>query len=654
MASTATLANLLRQGTIDDHEELLKAANATLKTSKSDQEAQHVKLVALLKLDRFDEALHLLDNAGEGLKSKAKLEHAYALYKTGKPEEAARIAQQGSDRGSRHVEAQATYRAEDFKRSAELYSALSDEQGQVTNEDVDLRINLSAVNAQLEWSQLGHLAKSRKPNRQDLEAFETAYNAACGCIGRGELGQAEVLLKRSKDLCNALDDLSDEEKHAELLPIIVQQVYVLASMGRHEDAQQLSKTINPAELSDVTLKGIAHINKLVTSPSGNPFVLQRHLQTASKDAETDKPFGFQTRAMHKNVSGIALSAQKYDGTAKSMNALTREKPSPTLDSLSNSASVLNIAAHTRNTTGKEALKLVLPQLSKRPKDVGLVLVAVQLYCLTGNKDAATSLLQNFLERLSSSTTSADQDVRYAPGLVATMVSLYTTRGQTSHARSELMKAANHWRKKTNSAQSQLTPSIVNLLKATGAALLSSASEEDIKLAESIFKDLKAYDSSDPYIAAGLIASSSAAIPESQLSNLTSIDRLTSTISATDLEEAGIARPPKAPGASSAAPKRAAEPSKVEKAAKKPKPSKLPKDYDENKKPDPERWLPLRDRSGYRPKGKKGKQRSNMLAQGAVEEVSRPGTPGTPVEKAAGGGGGGKQTQKKKKGKGNKW
>ena len=36
-----------------------------------------------------------------------------------------------------------------------------------------------------------------KAEREDLEAFETAYNAACISIARGELGQAEVLLKRA-------------------------------------------------------------------------------------------------------------------------------------------------------------------------------------------------------------------------------------------------------------------------------------------------------------------------------------------------------------------------------------------------------------------------------------------------------------------------
>lgn len=38
----------------------------------------------------------------------------------------------------------------------------------------------------------------KKAGREDLEAFETAYNAACASIARGELGQGEVLLKRAK------------------------------------------------------------------------------------------------------------------------------------------------------------------------------------------------------------------------------------------------------------------------------------------------------------------------------------------------------------------------------------------------------------------------------------------------------------------------
>jgi len=199
MASLLSLSSLLGQSTINDHEEVLKAANVALQKSGKDIEAQHVKVVALLKLDRFDEALRALEHGGDKLKERARLEYAYALYKAGKPVDAARIAKgDGQARGVRHVEAQASYRSEDFARAATLFKELAAEGANVDNEEMDLRINNGAVNAQLEWAGRGDLVQNKKPGREDLEAFETAYNAACGSIARDELGQAEVLLRRSK------------------------------------------------------------------------------------------------------------------------------------------------------------------------------------------------------------------------------------------------------------------------------------------------------------------------------------------------------------------------------------------------------------------------------------------------------------------------
>jgi signal recognition particle subunit SRP72 len=62
----------------------------------------------------------------------------------------------------------------------------------------DLRINRGAVDAQLQWTGNHDEVHNKRHGREDLEAFETTYNAACGSIARGELGQAEVLLKRAK------------------------------------------------------------------------------------------------------------------------------------------------------------------------------------------------------------------------------------------------------------------------------------------------------------------------------------------------------------------------------------------------------------------------------------------------------------------------
>lgn len=101
------LSTLLHRSTLDDHEEVLKACNVNLKKSKTDVPTQHIKIVALLKLDRYDEAARLFEEAGDELKGKAKLEYAYTLYKVGRLQEAAKLASQiEGQRAARHVEAQ--------------------------------------------------------------------------------------------------------------------------------------------------------------------------------------------------------------------------------------------------------------------------------------------------------------------------------------------------------------------------------------------------------------------------------------------------------------------------------------------------------------------------------------------------------------------
>lgn len=103
-----SLSALLQRATIDDDEVVLRTCNAVLAKSTGDQEAQHVKVVALLNLDRFEDTLRVLEEGGDALKARASLEFAYALYKVGRLEEAVEIAAKtSSGRGAKHVEAQA-------------------------------------------------------------------------------------------------------------------------------------------------------------------------------------------------------------------------------------------------------------------------------------------------------------------------------------------------------------------------------------------------------------------------------------------------------------------------------------------------------------------------------------------------------------------
>ena len=289
---------------------------------------------------------------------------------------------------------------------------------------------------------------------------------------------------------------------------------------------------------------------------------------------------------------------------------------------------------------KLGLKKIIPLLEKRPYDVGLAMTVVQLYILTNNHSTASAILEALLKQLDASISPVDQDVRFAPGLIATLVSLYSVQGRKSQLKTELAKAASYWRHKSKPPTS--------LLQAAGLALLQSKKADDQASARDIFSVLYDQESTSKFATAGYVAahamSSSSLSKEADVLSPTS--RLVAGIDVGTLEAAGVPVP--LPSIDAASRKRALD-EKPKPAKKRFRLSKLPKDYDVNKTPDPERWLPLRERSNYRPKGKKGRQKVAALTQGGVEKGGDVGASGgsKPSDGVIKAPGGGKVKNKKK-------
>ncbi|KAI2619127.1 hypothetical protein GGS26DRAFT_595607 [Hypomontagnella submonticulosa] len=647
----AALTSLLRSSSIQDHDEILKAANAAIKASKHDIHAQRTRVVALLKLDRFDDALRAIAEGGDSLETQCLFEKSYALYKSGRLEDAEKTleAASGSSKSSRafrHLAAQVAYRAEKFSDAASAYRRLSQAPGSLPGEENDLKINLLATSAQLEWNGQGHLLREeeRQSSRDHLEAFETAYNAACTCIARGDFTRASVFLKRAQDLCEASEDLTADEKKAELLPIMVQHAYVLTNLGKEAEAAALQKSIAASEIPEAPTRVIAQNNQVAIGVAGrNPFLTQRLLESAAKLSSSDKLFAYQASVLRSNRYALDLQAQKFDGIESSTSKLILQSPSPTASVEVAGLGVINAAAHTHMRSGAEALKQILPLLERRPTDIGLLLTVIQLYVQLQNPGRALSLLEAFLKRLEAAATPGYEDVRFAPGLVAVAVALYRLQGRLNSIRAELAKASSYWRVKSKDSAS-------SLLREAGMELLRSSNREDIASAGETFKNLVAKSDKDMMAVAGFVASfASDHYPriEPYLESLTPVEKLTAGTNVQDLVNAGVASVP------TAAPRSKKRPvdGEPEKATKRRRKIRLPKNYEEGKQPDPERWLPLRDRSTYRPKGKKGRKRAQEITQGGVvreeETLELVGGAGAvKVEKASNVQGG----KKKKKGK----
>jgi signal recognition particle subunit SRP72 len=651
--SAPDLATLLSKTHLDSHDDLLKSANAALKKSKNDITAQHVRAIALLKQDRYDDAIRAFEEAGDVLKERAALAYAYGLYKAGEFKKSEEVASRAnsSERGVKHVLGQTKYRLEKFDDAANLYAQLAEPSSDAANEENDLRIQSSAVDAQLQWQGKGHLVTKKKPSREDLEAFESAYNAACVSTAKGKLGQAEILLHRAKDLCAASEDLSEEDKAAEMLPITAQQIYVLTRQGRHDDAAKLYDNLDLKDISDLSTRHVATVNSLAASKEiANPYLAHRQFHSSPQLPKNDLPFNYQLDILRQNEYVLDLLSLKYSGVARSTAEFLSSQPSPNASSNLNSISVLNAAANAHGETGKAALKSILLLLEKRPGDVGLLLTVIHVYLLTNNHGSAITLLEKFLSRLENSKSSSDADVRFAPGLVGTIVSLYSLEGRKTQVRTELAKAAKHWRSNRKPGDAS-APLPVALLRAAGTSLLESSEPEHLNAAGAIFEDLHAYDPTDRASAAGLIAAYATTDPSKVKSglqeSLTAAARVVADIDVDDLEDDGVARPilPHKTGEKDNSKKRSADDAKPK--AKRVRAGRMPKDFEEGKKVDPERWLPLRDRSYWKPKGKKGKARAAGLTQGGAVDESKPAAEATKTIQ------GGAAKNKKKKGKGGK-
>ncbi len=434
----------------------------------------------------------------------------------------------------------------------------------------------------------------------------------------------------------------------------------------------LIDNLTQCRIPDAQTKAVARNNETAVGVEDrNPFLTQRLTQSAAADlTDSDKFFEYQASIFRRNRYALDLKIQKFNGVESSTSKLILTAPTPTASREIAELGVISAAARAHLETGKAALKEILPMLEKRPSDVGLLLTIIQLYVQTQNPGPALTLLETFLRRLETATTPDHQDVRFAPGLVAVAVALYRLQGRQNAVRTELARASTHWRSKP------AKESAMSLLREAGVDLLKSSNPRHHAIAGATFENLVATSSraggsgdDDATVTAGLVASFATADYakiEPYLSGLAPVDRLTAGVDVQALIDAGVASVPTITTTTTATTTTAAatgkkrpadggEPGGNSSKRRRNNKPRLPKDYVEGSKPDPERWLPLRDRSTYRPKGRKGKRRAQEATQGGVvrgaaaaaeeETLELVGGAGAvKVEKAtpggAGGGGGG--------------
>jgi signal recognition particle subunit SRP72 len=403
-----------------------------------------------------------------------------------------------------------------------------------------------------------------------------------------------------------------------------------------DDNTPLHGYLTPASLSP-DLKPIVQATRIaaVSATQKNPYLIQRLVQETLPDPKTPA-IGFQARALSQNELAADLAALKADGMAARVDRrLTTSKPAAT-DAASANLGAIRAAAHVQGApTPSDKIRLARELVERRPLDVGATLALVQLRVDAGQHESALRDLRALLRR-------ADEyPAAVAPGLASLVTTLHRHLGHEPLLRLDAARALS---RHLASAAPLAAPRFV---QEAAVDLVHSSMPGHLSAAAAAFEAL-CQDSSSAVAEAGLVAACATtdyAKAEPHLAALPAVSSLVDGIDVAALVADGVAtllrvdapapppqtkpskpkpskkrRAPTAEDPSAPATTDAEAGAEAENPRKRAK--KLLKSYDPTKKPDPERWLPLRDRSTYRaPKGRKGKKRAGgdavALTQGGA-------------------------------------
>ncbi|KZV35902.1 hypothetical protein F511_34344 [Dorcoceras hygrometricum] len=582
----------------------VKVSNQVLKIAPGDEDAIRCKVVALIKNDCIDDALLAIENCSKKSLIDFSFFKAYCLYRQNKLNEALECFKGKEENpAAMLLESQILFRLGKMDACVDIYQKL-----QRTKID-SLEINFVAglVSAGRASDVQGTMDSLKV---KATSSFELAYNAACSLIERNKYKDAEQLLLSARRIGQETlmeENLADDDIEIELAPVAVQLAYVKHVLGNSQEAFESYSNIIKRNLADesslaisinnyVGLKGpkdasdgLRKLDKLLEKSEGPlTFRLARDLDLKLSTK--------QKEAIFVNRLLLLLHSNKVDQARELASVLPGMFPNSILPVL------LQAAVHVKENKANKAEELLGQSASKFPDKSNIILLArAQIAAAAGHPQiAADSLLKI-------------TDIQHKPATVATLVSLRERAGDIDGA-DAVFEAAIRWWSDAMTEDNKLD---IIMQEAASFKLRHGKKDEAARLYEEL---VKKHGSIEALV--GLIQTTShtdidkAEAYEKQLKPLYNlkaidVDGLEKTSGAKHFESnghtLGIAE--------------AYELKNKEKPKKKRKRKpKYPKGFDPanpGPPPDPERWLPKRERSSYRPKRKDKRAAQIRGSQGAV-------------------------------------
>ncbi|XP_064273397.1 signal recognition particle subunit SRP72 [Passer domesticus] len=589
-AAAGLWSEVNRCGQNGDFARALKSVNKILQINKDDVTALQCKVVCLIQNGNFKEALGVINTHTKVLTSDViAFEKAYCEYRLNRIESALKTIQSASQQTDKLKElyGQVLYRLERYDDCLAAYRDLI--RNSQDEYEEERKTNLSAVvAAQSTWEKV-------VPEDLGLReaTYELCYNSACALIGQGKLNEAMKKLQKAEELCRQSlsedSDVTEEDIEAELAIIHGQMAYIMQLQGRTEDALQLYNQIIKLKPTDVGLLAVIANNIITINKDQNVFDSKKKVKLTNAEGVEHKLSKKQLQAIEFNKALLAMYTNQADQCRKLSASLQSQSPEHLLPVLIQAAQLCREKQHAK------AVGLLQDFADQHPANAAEIkLTMAQLKIAQGSVTKACMILRSI------------EELQHKPGMVSALVTMYSHEEDIDSA-IEVFTQAIQWYQQ-HQPKSPVHLSLIR--EAANFKLKHGRKKEAISDLEELWKQ----NPKDVHTLAQLISAYSLVDPEKAKvlsKHLPSSDTMSLKVDVDALENShGATYVRKKAGKLTGDNQQKEQGQGEVKKKKKKKKGKLPKNYDPKVTPDPERWLPMRERSYYRGR-KKGKKKDQV-------------------------------------------
>lgn len=596
----ASLSKLFSQlqiaGDDGDYEWGLEVSEKILKLIPDDKDAQLCQIVSLIQLGEYEDAINAINRLSKVEGHQVCLyEKAYCMYKLEKYRQSLDTlmklpSEEQSSIRVLDLTSQIYYRLEEYTKSAHTFQKAKN-----VSDSHERSANMVAALSFCEHELVSTILSECPVVEETMEIcfnLATAYLNAYG--DHAHLIQAIDLLRTSEKLCEEAiaNSPDDEDTEQELIPVHIQLAYALQCQGGHTEYDQalgMYSSVLKQKPSSAVHSMTAANNVIVLNRDKDIFDSKKKIKLISNEQSMKKLNSKQKAVILFNRCIFALQINQLEQCRQLLQEFKMASP--------NAEEVVLVEAALMNRERKfsESWEIMDKYLESNSCSILFYLTLGQFYSSQGNH---TKVCQVF-EKI-------PYLARYL-GIVSILLAYYASTGATRDIQKLLSSVIEYWKDRSD----VLFADKEKVFWAIGLYNLQHDCPAD---AAGIFEYLYKQDKSNVKVLAYLISAYSRYNTQKaeELGRKLSQSYPSSlSIDVDALEQMPSFRHTRRQVAKSEVSRKEADsdrnkvaPSEKKKKKRKPR---LPKNYDPSKQPDPERWLPLRERSYYKKSKKKGQQ-----------------------------------------------